>query len=74
MLLSEAQKYLEIVRRRGEEKGNLKRVYSNIIKHKGLFYMAYNNLYANDGAVTPGIDPLDTADGMSEEKIDTIIE
>jgi hypothetical protein len=44
MLLSEAQKYLEIVRKRGEEKGNLKRVYSNITKHRGLFYMAYNNL------------------------------
>jgi group II intron reverse transcriptase/maturase len=36
--------------------------------------MAYAKLYANDGALTPGIDPKDTVDEMSLRRIDTIIE
>ncbi len=35
--------------------------------------MAYGNIYANHGAMTPGASE-ETADGMSMEKIDTIIE
>ncbi len=38
------------------------------------YYLAYKNLYANDGASTAGMDPEDTADGFSEEKISNIIE
>ena len=36
--------------------------------------MAYAKLYANKGALTPGIDPHDTVDGMSQKKIDNIID
>ena len=39
-----------------------------------IYYLAYKNLYANNGASTPGIDENDTADGFSEEKINNIIE
>jgi retron-type reverse transcriptase len=35
--------------------------------------MAYGNIYANQGAMTPGASD-ETADGMSEAKIDQIIE
>lgn len=38
-----------------------------------IYYLAYKNLYANDGAATPGVDN-DTADGFGEEKIGKIIE
>ena len=35
--------------------------------------MAYGNIYSNQGAMTPGASE-ETADGMSEDKIDQIIE
>jgi group II intron reverse transcriptase/maturase len=73
MLLDEAQKYLEVVRKRGKAKTGLKRVYENICKHKGLFVMAYGRLYANTGALTPGIDAHDTIDGMSLKRIERTI-
>ena len=38
-----------------------------------LYYVAYKNLYANNGASTKGVDN-DTADGFSQEKIMKIIE
>jgi retron-type reverse transcriptase len=37
-----------------------------------MYYLAYKNLYANNGASTKGVDD-DTADGFSEEKISNII-
>jgi len=37
-----------------------------------LYYLAYNKLYRNNGASTKGVDD-DTADGFSEEKINSII-
>jgi group II intron reverse transcriptase/maturase len=37
-----------------------------------IYYTAYKNLYANNGAATKGVDD-DTADGFSEEKITAII-
>ena len=38
-----------------------------------LFLTAYGKLYRNKGSMTPGVTP-ETADGMSWEKIQTIIE
>ncbi len=35
--------------------------------------MAYGNIYSNQGAMTPGASE-ETADGMSEDKIDQIME
>jgi retron-type reverse transcriptase len=37
-----------------------------------LYYLAYKNLYANNGAATKGVND-DTADGFSEDKIMKII-
>lgn len=37
-----------------------------------IYYLAYKNLYANNGAATKGVDD-DTADEFCEEKIDKII-
>lgn len=67
-----AQKYLEIVRSRGERKLHLERVYRLICK-RDLFLAAYGKVYANKGATTPGIDPNDTVDAMSLKRIEAII-
>jgi retron-type reverse transcriptase len=69
----ETQEYLKLVRRRGEKGLELSRIYRNM-RRRELFLLAYSNLYANTGAMTPGIDPEDTVDGMSLERIDNIIE
>src|ERR1700756_3900425 len=41
--------------------------------NKELYLLAYGNIYANQGAMTPGA-TQETVDGMSEQKIDAIIE
>jgi retron-type reverse transcriptase len=41
--------------------------------NKSLYLLAYGNIYSNQGAMTPGACD-ETADGMSEDKIDQIIE
>lgn len=70
-MLKDSQKYLEIVNRRGKEGKELRRVYHNL-QRPGLFLQAYGNLYANDGALTPGPDSSDTIDGMSMEAIEKL--
>jgi group II intron reverse transcriptase/maturase len=68
-----ADKYLSIINERGKRALPLKRVYRNM-RQRGLFYKAYENLYSNPGATTPGTDPNDTIQGMSVERIDAIIQ
>lgn len=70
--MRDAQVYLEIVRSRGERRLELRRVYRNL-QNRDLFLRAYAKLYANDGALTPGVDLEDTADAMSLKRIDNII-
>lgn len=70
--MQNAQTYLEIVKSRGERRLELRRVYRNLRKRE-LFLHAYGKLYANDGALTPGINPSDTVDGMSLTRIERII-
>src|SRR5260370_17966500 len=41
--------------------------------NKDLYLLAYGNIYSNQGAMTPGAS-AETADGMSEDKIDQVIE
>ena len=41
--------------------------------NRDLYLLAYGNIYSNQGAMTPGASE-ETADGMSEEKIEQIIE
>lgn len=49
-----------------------KRLYRNLYNPE--FYMlAYKNIYANDGSMTPGVDGT-TLDGMSSRRIDGIIQ
>ena len=48
------------------------RVYRYMLR-EDIYFVAYKNLYANNGASTRGVDE-DTADGFSEEYIHSIIE
>jgi group II intron reverse transcriptase/maturase len=72
MLPFEAQPYLDVVRKRGEARQTLNRVYYNMTKRQELYLAAYAHLYANEGALTPGIAPEDPVDGMSLQRIETI--
>lgn len=67
-----AHNFLEIVHRVGSQGYELRKVYRRI-QDRELFLIAYGNLYANKGAMTAGVDPNDTVDGMSLDRIDDII-
>ena len=47
------------------------RLYRNLYNPE-FYLLAYKNIYANDGSMTPGVDGV-TTDGMSLERIDKII-
>jgi group II intron reverse transcriptase/maturase len=67
-----AQTYLELLRERGKQGLPLERVYRQLF-NQDLFLKAYGKIYRNKGAMTPGVTD-ETAEGMSLEKIDAIIE
>ncbi|NEX51085.1 group II intron reverse transcriptase/maturase, partial [Lactococcus lactis] len=55
---------------------NIDEVFTRLYRYllrPDIYYVAYQNLYANKGASTKGILD-DTADGFSEEKIKKIIQ
>src|ERR1700721_876908 len=66
-----AKTLLEIYRDRGARGLPLHRVYRQLF-NPDLFLRSYGKIYRNDGAMTPGVTP-ETPDGMSMEKIHTII-
>src|SRR5438876_10783408 len=43
-----------------------------LLEDRVLWYEAYANIYANKGAITPGVDEV-TLDGFSEERVASII-
>ena len=67
-----AEAIISVLRERGKKKANLNRVY-RLLYNKELYLKAYANIYANSGAMTPGT-TNETADGMSVDLIDEIIE
>ncbi len=57
---------------RGNEEQTFTRLYRYLLR-PDIYYLAYQNLYANNGAATKGVSD-DTADGFSEKKVHGIIE
>ena len=60
---------------RENSKNNKEEVFTKLYRYllrTDIYYIAYKNLYANEGAATKGVDD-DTADGFSEDKIHIII-
>lgn len=67
-------KILENIRQSSTK--NKDEVYTRLYRYllrTDIYYVAYKNLYANNGATTKGVND-DTADGFSESKIEKIIE
>ncbi|MBC9719704.1 maturase, partial [Streptomyces sp. TRM66268-LWL] len=62
---------LGVIRERGRRGLPLERLYRQLFNRE-LFLRAYGRIYANKGAMTPGVTG-DTVDGMSLAKIDRII-
>src|SRR5580693_10023811 len=70
--MQEAAVVLSVLRERGRKGLPLTQLYRQMF-NKNLYLLAYGNIYSNQGATTPGASE-ETADGMSEGKIDQIIE
>src|SRR4029077_1243839 len=67
-----AEVVLNVLRERGRKGLPCTQLYRQMF-NKDLYLLAYGNIYSNQGAMTPGASE-ETADGMSEQKIDRIIE
>jgi retron-type reverse transcriptase len=62
---------LSVLRERGRKGLPCTQLYRQMF-NRDLYLLAYGNIYSNQGAMTPGASE-ETADGMSEEKIEQII-
>jgi group II intron reverse transcriptase/maturase len=70
--MQSAATVLSVLRDRGRKGLPCDELYRQMF-NRDLYLLAYGRIYANQGAMTPGAS-AETADGMSEEKIDQIIE
>ncbi|WP_030757396.1 reverse transcriptase/maturase family protein [Streptomyces sp. NRRL F-5135] len=69
--MQSAEAVLDVIRKRGERGLPLERLHRQLFNPQ-LYLVAYGRIYANAGAMTPGVTE-ETADGMSLEKIEAII-
>jgi group II intron reverse transcriptase/maturase len=70
--MQNAETVLGILRERGRKGLPCEELYRQLFNPQ-LYLLAYGRIYANQGAMTPGV-TQETADGMSMEKIGAIIE
>jgi group II intron reverse transcriptase/maturase len=68
--MQKAEVVLGVLRERGRKGLPLTQLYRQMFNRE-LYLLAYGNIYSNQGAMTPGASE-ETADGMSENKIDQI--
>jgi hypothetical protein len=69
--MQDAGTVLAVLRERGGKGLPCNELYRQMF-NKDLYLLAYGNIYANQGAMTPGTGS-ETADGMSEAKIEQVI-
>src|SRR3954465_12121600 len=69
--MQNAEAVLAVLRERGRKGLPCDELYRQMF-NKSMYLLAYGNIYSNRGAMTPGACD-ETADGMSEAKIDQII-
>ncbi len=69
--MQDAGTVLAVLRERGRRGLPCNELYRQMF-NKDLYLLAYGNIYANQGAMTPGAS-RETADGMSEAKISQIV-
>ena len=70
--MQDAETVLAVLRERGRKGLPCDELYRQLF-NKEMYLLAYGRIYANQGAMTSGA-CAETADGMSEAKIDAIIE
>ncbi|MFE5587233.1 reverse transcriptase domain-containing protein [Kitasatospora sp. NPDC056531] len=70
--MQSAATVLGVLRERGRRRLPCNELYRQLFNPQ-LYLLAYGRIYANHGAMTPGVTP-ETVDGMSQRKIDRIIE
>nr|WP_218022519.1 reverse transcriptase/maturase family protein [Nocardia amamiensis] len=70
--MQSAATVLGVLRERGRRGLPCEELYRQLFNPQ-LYLMAYGRIYANHGAMTPGVTP-ETVDGMSRVKIDRIID
>ena len=70
--MQKSEVVLSVLRERGRRGLPLTQLYRQMF-NKDLYLLAYGNIYSNQGAMTPGTGG-ETADDMSEEKIEEIAE
>ena len=70
--MQSAEVVLGVLRERGRKGLPCNELYRQLFNPQ-LYLLAYGRIYSNDGAMTPG-PTQETADGMSMEKIETIID
>ncbi len=68
--MQEAAVVLGVLRERGRKGLPCTQLYRQMFNRE-LYLLAYGNIYSNQGAMTPGASE-ETADGMSEEKIEQV--
>ena len=68
--MQDAEVVLDVLRERGRKGLPCTQLYRQMF-NKDLYLLAYGNIYSNQGAMTPGAS-AETADGMSEAKIEEI--
>lgn len=71
--MQKAENILQAVRKMGEKRIPLERVYRSLFS-EDLFLAAYGKISRNKGALTAGSDERDTVDGMSLERIRRVID
>src|SRR5260221_12415788 len=69
--MQDAATVLDVIGTRGARGLPVERLYRQMLKPQ-LYLMAYRKLYANKGAMTPGVSG-ETGDGMSLAKIGAVI-
>src|SRR5258708_38800136 len=69
--MQDAGTVLAVLRERGRKGLPCDELYRQMF-NKSLYLLAYGNIYSNQGAMTPGTCD-ETADGMSEAKIEEIV-
>jgi group II intron reverse transcriptase/maturase len=70
--MQDAETVLAVLRERGRKRLPCNELYRQMFNRE-MYLLAYGRVYANHGAMTPGPSG-ETADGMSEAKIDAIID
>ena len=68
--MQKAEVVLSVLRERGRKGLPCTQLYRQMF-NQDLYLLAYGKIYSNQGAMTPGASE-ETADGMSEEKIEQI--